>query len=107
MDDPRNLDAWVQLAFLAPDLGKSTQVLLNAEVQGQSSRQGYVLVFAHCIVVVAGREFIKKDLGPTTFDDGNKYMGMFWSLMETRPYMRVLQALIRIHQENKRFDKAA
>ena len=66
-----------------------------------------MLVFAYCIVGVAGREFIKKDLGPTTFDDGNKYMGMFWSLMETRPYMRVLQALIRIHQENKRFDKAA
>lgn len=34
MEDPRNLDAWVQLAFLAPDLGASTQVLLNAERQG-------------------------------------------------------------------------
>ena len=35
MEDPRNLDAWVQLAFLAPDLDKSTNVLLNAEEQGK------------------------------------------------------------------------
>lgn len=34
MEDPRNLDAWIQLAFLAPDLEKSTSVLLNAEAQG-------------------------------------------------------------------------
>ncbi|KAI0092824.1 hypothetical protein BDY19DRAFT_983379 [Irpex rosettiformis] len=95
MNDPRNLDAWVQLAFLAPDLEKSTQVLLNAETQGK----------LWCGNV--GKKYLKKDLGPTCFDDGDERVGNFWGIMATRPYMRTLQALIRIHQENKRFDKAA
>lgn len=47
------------------------------------------------------------DLDPGCFDEGSQYVGRFWSLLETRPYMRVLQALVRFYQEDKRFDKAA
>ena len=32
--DPRNLDAWIQAAFLAPNLDESTETLLFAEEQG-------------------------------------------------------------------------
>lgn len=36
MKDPRNLDAWVQAAFLAPNLDESTECLIFAEKQGKS-----------------------------------------------------------------------
>ncbi|KAI0699408.1 hypothetical protein BC835DRAFT_1304485 [Cytidiella melzeri] len=91
MEDPRNLDAWIQLAFLAPDLTKSTGILVNAERQG--------------------KRLLKQEFGQRCFDEHPDPMisrvGQFWSLLQTRPYMRTLQALVRIHQENKRFDLAA
>ena len=35
MKDPRNLDAWVQAAFLAPNLDESMETLKFAEEQGE------------------------------------------------------------------------
>ncbi|KAJ3555145.1 hypothetical protein NM688_g2741 [Phlebia brevispora] len=87
MRDPRNLDAWVQAAFLAPTLDDSTQLLECAEKQG--------------------RKLLQKDLGSDCFDDDGDCVGRFWSVLETRPYMRVLQALVRIHVENAQYGKAA
>jgi hypothetical protein len=55
----------------------------------------------------AGKALLQLDLGPKCFDDDGDRVGHFWDLLETRPYMRTLQALVRIHQENKRFDLAA
>ena len=55
----------------------------------------------------AGRRYLKKDLGPNCFDDGSEEVGHFWGILETRPYMRVLQALVRIHVDNKQHGKSA
>ncbi|PSR73677.1 hypothetical protein PHLCEN_2v10596 [Hermanssonia centrifuga] len=87
MEDPRNLDAWISAAFVAPNLDISTGWLEEAEKQG--------------------RVFLKKDFGPTCFDDDGGTVGDFWTILETRPYMRVLSALVRIHKDNGKFDKSA
>ncbi|KAF7800007.1 hypothetical protein EIP86_011250 [Pleurotus ostreatoroseus] len=87
MKDPRNLDAWVQAAFLAPNLDESMETLKFAEEQG--------------------RKLLKKDLGPDCFDDDGDVVPHFWGMIETRPYMRVLQAQVRICMESKQYSKAA
>lgn len=40
------------------------------------------------------------------FEDGSKYAGHFWELIDTRPYMRGLQALVRIGVEGKQYKKS-
>ena len=40
-------------------------------------------------------------------DDDDEYVGRFWGIIETRPYMRVLQAIVRLAFENKDFNKSA
>lgn len=43
-----------------------------------------------------------KTLGDDCFDDGSDTVGHFWGVLETRPYMRVQQALVRIYFEEKK-----
>ncbi|KAI0370235.1 hypothetical protein BV20DRAFT_305450 [Pilatotrama ljubarskyi] len=87
MEDPNNLDAAVQMAFLMPTLTMGVNLLEEAAERG--------------------RAHLKRYLGPTCFDDGDQYVGRFWSLLETRPYMRVLQAIVRLAFENKDYNKSA
>jgi len=85
--DPYNLDAYIQLAFLAPDFNSSVEILLTAEKKG--------------------RRKLIEICGPRCFDDNGEQVGRFWNLIQTRPYMRVLQALVRFYVEKKDFPKAA
>ena len=56
----------------------------------------------------SGRSQLRQILGPTCFDDDDdEYVGHFWGLIETRPFMRVLQAIVRLAFENKDFNKSA
>ena len=57
-----------------------------------------------------GRKFLELDFGPDTFtksEEEGGHVGDFWMIMETRPYMRVMQYLVDIHTENGRPDLAA
>ncbi|KAG1749288.1 hypothetical protein EDB19DRAFT_1681840 [Suillus lakei] len=54
-----------------------------------------------------GREGLKQLLGATCFDDGSKEVGKFYSILETRPYMRVLQAQVRLYFEASQFGKSS
>jgi hypothetical protein len=48
-----------------------------------------------------------KALGKDCFENDGPHVGNFWSILETRPYMRVLQALVRMYFENNRVEKSA
>jgi len=50
---------------------------------------------------------VKKRLGDDCFDDDGDCVGHFWGLLETRPYMRVLQALVRLYFEDEQYEKSA
>ncbi|KAH9844021.1 uncharacterized protein C8Q71DRAFT_25127 [Rhodofomes roseus] len=87
MEDPNNLDADVQLSFLQPNYDMSMEVLEAAEKKGRAK--------------------LKRVLGPRAFDDNGDRVGTFWTLIETRPYMRVLQAMVRIAFEKGDYNKSA
>lgn len=87
LEDPNNLDAAVQLAFVMPNMDMSLNVLEDTEKKGR----------AHLL----------RTLGPDAFDDNGDSVGYFWGLIETRPYMRVLQAIIRVSFEKGDFAKSA
>ncbi|KAI0676908.1 hypothetical protein C8Q78DRAFT_1086899 [Trametes maxima] len=87
MEDPNNFDAAIQLAFLMPTLDESVKLLEATEARG--------------------RAHLKRSLSPTCFDDGDEHVGHFWGIIETRPYMRVLQAKVRLTFENKDYNKCA
>lgn len=55
----------------------------------------------------AGRAMLKKSLGTDCFDDDSEYVGNFWGILETRPYMRVLQALAERLYMSKHFNESA
>ncbi|KAJ7509144.1 hypothetical protein B0H11DRAFT_1963979 [Mycena galericulata] len=86
LDDHNNVDADIQMAYLSPDLLFSVEVLEFAEKKARA------LLINH--------------LGPDCFDDGGPCVGKFWEIVLTRPYMRVLQALVRMCFETKQFEKA-
>ena len=54
-----------------------------------------------------GQAALKRKLGADVFNDNSKYAGKFWGLLETRPYMRTLQAMVRIAFTNKQYTKSA
>ncbi|KAH9938435.1 uncharacterized protein B0H18DRAFT_967157 [Fomitopsis serialis] len=89
MEDPNNLDADVQFSFLQPNLNMSIKVLEDAERKGRATLQSI--------------------FGPRVFDDDSDgdEVGRFWTLIETRPYMRVLQAIVRIAFEKGDYNKSA
>lgn len=50
---------------------------------------------------------MKKCLGDDVFEDSSRYAGKFWSLLETRPYMRLLQAQVKVFFDNGDYEKSA
>lgn len=54
-----------------------------------------------------GRAALIRMLGPRTFDDDGGEVGNFWTMIHTRPYMRVLQAMVRIAFEKGDYNKSA
>lgn len=83
--DQNNLDAMIELAFLR-HRPHAIQTLELAESRG--------------------RNILKERLGPKCFDDDGEHVGHFWSILDTRPYMRVMQALVRLYFEEKRYEKS-
>ncbi|KAF8963242.1 hypothetical protein BDZ97DRAFT_1821224 [Flammula alnicola] len=84
--DNNNLDAIIQVAFLL-DMPGAIEALEAAELRG--------------------RVILKKALGNDCFDDEGDSVGHFWGILETRPYMRVLQALVRLYFESGRVKESA
>ncbi|OBZ76530.1 hypothetical protein A0H81_03534 [Grifola frondosa] len=87
MEGGNNLDAIVQMAFLMPTMDMSVKLLEEAEEKGRAQ--------------------LIRALGPKCFDDDGDCVEHFWGLLETRPYMRVLQALVRLAFETKDYSKSA
>lgn len=54
-----------------------------------------------------GRAALKRRFGSNIFDDTSEYAGRFWDFPESRPYMRILQAMVRIAFTNKEYNKSA
>jgi hypothetical protein len=54
-----------------------------------------------------GQIILKRRLGNNVFDDDGPYVGSFWQVPETRPYMRVLQATVKIGFLGANYDAAA
>ncbi|KAF8153851.1 hypothetical protein B0H34DRAFT_719357 [Crassisporium funariophilum] len=86
IEDDHNLDAIIQFAFLF-DRPSAVEILEAAELKG--------------------RALLKRTLGNDCFDDDGDCVGHFWGMLETRPYMRVQQALVRLYFESKRYDMSA
>ncbi|CAA7262664.1 unnamed protein product [Cyclocybe aegerita] len=84
--DHNNLDAIIQIAFLLPR-PDAIEALEHAEERG--------------------RVIVKKALGEKAFDDDGDTVERFWMILETRPYMRVLQALVRMYFESGKFAESA
>ncbi|TCD71343.1 hypothetical protein EIP91_011114 [Steccherinum ochraceum] len=109
--DPYNLDAYIQLAFLAPNFETSVEMLETAESKGKT----YACLFIDRVMRampdplyrLKGREMLISEFGPRCFSDDGEQVGHFWGILETRPYMRVLQALVRFYVEKKDYPKAA
>ena len=59
------------------------------------------------LIKILGQLILRRTLGPTCFDDNGDHVGRFWGILETRPYMRVLQAKVRLAFETKDYDKCA
>ena len=57
----------------------------------------------HC----EGRADLKRRLGTRCFDDDGEEVGHFWGIIETRPYMRILQAIVRLTFETRDYQKSA
>ncbi|KAI6127148.1 hypothetical protein F5141DRAFT_1186344 [Pisolithus sp. B1] len=86
MEDENNLDAFVQFAFLH-HIPEGIKVLEDAERKGRTA--------------------LKRRLGNDCFDDSGQYVGNFYQVLTTRPYMRVLQAQVRLYFENRQYAESA
>ncbi|KAI6103809.1 hypothetical protein EDD16DRAFT_296917 [Pisolithus croceorrhizus] len=86
MEDENNLDAFVQFAFLH-HIPEGIKVLEDAEQKGRTA--------------------LKRRLGNDCFDDSSQYVGNFYQVLTTRPYMRVLQAQVQLYFENKQYEESA
>ncbi|TDL16489.1 hypothetical protein BD410DRAFT_622369 [Rickenella mellea] len=86
MEDSNNLDAFIQAAFLLP-LPDAVRFLEKVERKGRAA--------------------LKQSLSADCFEESGRHYGQFWGLIETRPYMRVLQAMVRLYFENKNYAKSA
>ncbi|KAK0451220.1 uncharacterized protein EV420DRAFT_1561559, partial [Desarmillaria tabescens] len=87
IQDHNNLDAFIELSFLMPDSESRLDVLATAAKEGQ--------------------RLLKSRLGPNCFDDNGPYAGRFWEILDTRPYMRVLQAQVRMFFEGEEYKSSA
>ncbi|KAF7314692.1 MYND-type domain-containing protein [Mycena kentingensis (nom. inval.)] len=79
-EDMNNLDAHIETAFISqndPEFG--IEVIEGA--------------------MKIGRKLMLDTLGPNAFDDDGPFVGHFYDIAPTRPYMRVLQAAVRLYIE--------
>ncbi|KAG8989335.1 hypothetical protein FRB94_014475 [Tulasnella sp. JGI-2019a] len=53
-----------------------------------------------------GRGILKREVGPTCFEEGDMNCGRFWGLLETRPYMRIMQTMVRWAYDTEEYGKA-
>ena len=56
---------------------------------------------------VVGRVILRRELGDDCFDDDGDSVGRFWLLLPTRPYMRVLQSLVKVYHDSGRIEDSA
>ncbi|KAH6912043.1 hypothetical protein BKA70DRAFT_1266388 [Coprinopsis sp. MPI-PUGE-AT-0042] len=97
MKDKRNIDAGIELAFLAPNKQESVNILEEAAERGEIQMR----------TQIESAEIEPTQwLGPQAFDDDGGDVGHFWGIVETRPYMRVLCALSRMYFENGQYSKS-
>ncbi|KAJ7880001.1 hypothetical protein B0H14DRAFT_2500435 [Mycena olivaceomarginata] len=89
LKDRNNFDADIQLAYLTSDPSLSVQLLECAEKRA--------------------RALLISRLGADCFDDNGPCVGKYGDsgLLLTRPYMRVLQGLVRMCFDAKQYEKAA
>ena len=104
MEDPNNLDAVIQVAFLMPTISAGVKLLEEAEARGKYASLVQLL---SNLTLIPGRADLLRRLGPNCFDDDGDHVGHFWGILETRPYMRILQAIVRLTFENKDYGKSA
>ncbi|KAE9397723.1 hypothetical protein BT96DRAFT_822920 [Gymnopus androsaceus JB14] len=86
MQDKNNVDIYVSYAFVQPSYRQGLEVLMEGKLRGERS--------------------LESRYGPDTFKDDGPFVGRFYEVMDTRPYMRVLQAIVRVAVECKKYDKA-
>ena len=60
-----------------------------------------------CSKNIVGRVILKRELGNNCFDDDGDCVGRFWMILPTRPYMRVLQSLVKVYHDSGRFEDSA
>ncbi|TFK17815.1 hypothetical protein FA15DRAFT_675760 [Coprinopsis marcescibilis] len=87
LQDPRNIDALLEQAFACGSVTEGIKILEMAETRGKA--------------------ILKERLGQDCFDDDSEHVGKFWDILETRPYMRIVQAMERLYFEAKRYNRAA
>ncbi|KAJ7440939.1 hypothetical protein FB451DRAFT_1299348 [Mycena latifolia] len=89
LKDRNNFDADIQLVYLTSDLSLPVHLLECAEKRA--------------------RDLLISRLGADCFDDNGPCVGKFGDsgLLLTRPYMRVLQGLVRMCFDAKQYEKAA
>ncbi|KIK69139.1 hypothetical protein GYMLUDRAFT_35209 [Collybiopsis luxurians FD-317 M1] len=87
MEDKNNVDIFVSYAFVQQNYREALAVLEDGRKRGEKS--------------------LKSKFGPEAFVDGGPLVGKFYEEYDTRPYMRVLQAIVRVAVECKRYQKAA
>jgi hypothetical protein len=56
---------------------------------------------------VVGRIILKRELGDDCFDDDGDSVGHFWLILPTRPYMRVLQSLVKVYHDAGKIEDSA
>lgn len=113
MEDPNNVDAAIQLAFLCPTFKDSIEILEVSEKKGIAilvclTLEDFVLQSSSILVISClylAKVILKRILGQTVFEDDR--VGKFWDIIATRPYMRVLQAQVRFYFEDKQYNSAA
>ncbi|KAJ7646024.1 hypothetical protein DFH06DRAFT_1424747 [Mycena polygramma] len=89
LKDRNNFDADIELAYCIPDLPLAVKLLECTEERA--------------------RALLISRLGPDCFDDNGPCVGKFGDskLLLTRPYLRVLQGLMRMCMNAKQYEKAA
>lgn len=58
-------------------------------------------------MILTGERSLESRYGPDALKDDGPLVGRFMDIMDTRPFMRLLQAMVRVAVECKKYDKAA
>jgi hypothetical protein len=56
---------------------------------------------------VLGRVILKRELGDDCFDDDGDSVGRSWLILPMRPYMHVLQSLVKVYHNAGRIEDSA